>query len=658
MRIVSGVQTLVLGAALSLLLLVPAVALIRLTEQRSLPAALLGIYVTAWAELVLVSEALSFIGQLDRVGLLVAETALAVLAVAAVLLRGSPTVRWSIKIHLPRDAPTLAALGGAVALSSLYQATLVLTRPPNNWDSMVYHLTRAAYWRQEERLAYIAHPSNQVLNVYPVNGELGILFTFFVSGTDRLAAAPQFLASLALVVAVYGVARRLQFEKRAAAFAALITATLPQVALQATTTQNDLIAAAFIAAAVYFLLGTTRFDTAIAAAAIGLAVGTKVIVLLAIPFGLVIAARCHGRYWRRLVGYAIPAIGLLGSERYVENVFRVGDPIGNPVERGADAATSVHQSLADGAHLLYRFLELPGFVPADAFATAATVVAAAATWVLLRRESFSRRTGGLLLALAPLWVILPLGLGARRLFAPDWPATHPHQVLFNTRANEDLALFGPLGPLALLPLIGWTVAMSFRRRAFSTQTALAVALPLFLAAYFLILRYTPFVGRFLLFPIAATAPLLAHLYRSRAIRVPLASIAIVTLVLVDVFNEAKPLRSNSEWIWNRSRVDSQSLMRPAMRPELEGLARVPEDAEIGISVRNDDWIYPAFGSALSRRVVFLSRRHPLETARHLHINWVLTASHPVPGWKIASLGNTGLGLATVRRGALSPGTSP
>lgn len=318
-----------------LLLLGTAVAVIRLTEVRSLPAALLGVYIAAWAELVLVSEALSSIGQLNRAGLLLAETALAAFAAAAVRLRGSPTTRGSIKISSPRNAPTLAALGAAVGLSLFYQAVLVLTRPPNNWDSMVYHLTRAAYWRQEERLAYIAHPSNEVLNVYPVNGELGILFSFFVSGTDRLAAAPQFLASLALVVAVYGVARRLLFEKRAAAFAALVTATLPQVALQATTTQNDLVAAAFIAAAVYFLLGTTRFDTAMAAAAIGLAVGTKVIVLLAIPFGLVIAARCHGRHWRRLAGYGIPAIGLLGSERYVENVIRGGDPIGHPVEKGS-----------------------------------------------------------------------------------------------------------------------------------------------------------------------------------------------------------------------------------------------------------------------------------------------------------------------------------
>ena len=259
------------------------------------------------------------------------------------------------------------------------------------------------------------------------------------------------------------------------------------------------------------------------------------------------------------------------------------------------------------------------------------------------------------MGLAPLWLVLPLGLAARGVFAPDWPTGRPHQVLFNTRANEDLALFGPLGAIGLVPLVAWTLAISVRRRAFSAQTALAVALPAFLAAYFLILRYTPFVGRFLLFPIAATAPLLAHLYRSRAIRVPVAAIAIVTLVLVDVFNEAKPLRSNSEWIWNRSRANSQSLMRPAMRPVLEGLAVVPEDAVIGISVRNDDWVYPAFGPALGRRVVFLPRRHPLDTARHLHINWVLIAGHrhAAPGWRIASLGKTGLGLATVRRGVPS-----
>lgn len=643
----------VFGAALPLLLLGTAVSIIRLTGERSLPAALLGTYLVAWSELVLVSEGLSLIGQLNRAGLLLAETALAAVATAAVFFRGPSPVRWAIKFPTPRSAPTLAVLGGVVGLSCLYQAALVLTRPPNNWDSMVYHLTRAAYWRQEGRLAYIAHPSNEVLNVYPVNGELGILFSFFVAGSDRLAAVPQFLASLALVVAVYGIARRLQFAKRAAVFAALVTATLPQVALQATTTQNDVIAAAFIAAGVYFLLGTTHFDSALAAAAIGLAIGTKVIVLLAIPFGLVIIARCHGPYWRRMLFYGLPAIGLLGSERYVENLIRDGDPIGQPVERAADAAIGLRQSLVDGAHLLYRFLELPGFAPAYGFATAATIVAAAVAWLVLRHESLGRRTGGLLLGLAPLWLVLPLGLAARTLFAPDWPTSRPHEVLLNFRANEDLALFGPVGAIVVLPLVTWTLAISIRKRVFSVQTALALALPVFVAAYFLSLRYTPFVGRFLLFPLAATAPLFAHLYRSRAIRVPLAAIAIVTLMLVDVFNEAKPLRSHSEWIWNRSRADSQALTRPAMRPVLEGLAVVPEDAAIGVSVRNDDWVYPAFGTELGRHVVFLPRDQPFDTARRLHIDWVLIAGRPqrTPGWTIASLGKIGLGLATARAGA-------
>ena len=92
-----------------------------------------------------------------------------------------------------------------------------------------------------------------------------------------------------------------------------------------------------------------------------------------------------------------------------------------------------------------------------------------------------------------------------------------------------------------------------------------------------------------------------------------------------------------------------------MRPVLEALAVVPEDASIGVSVRNDDWVYPAFGAALGRHVVFLPRGHPLETARHLHIDWVLIAGHPqgAPGWTIASLGKIGLGLATTRPGAPS-----
>ena len=71
-------------------------------------------------------------------------------------------------------------------------------------------------------------------------------------GRALLAALPQLLAGLATAASVYVIAQRLGRGVRASAFAALLFPTLTVVALESVTTQNDLVEASFVAAAVAF----------------------------------------------------------------------------------------------------------------------------------------------------------------------------------------------------------------------------------------------------------------------------------------------------------------------------------------------------------------------------------------------------------------------
>src|SRR5205823_4316867 len=75
--------------------------------------------------------------------------------------------------------------------------------------------------------------------------------------------------------AVYGAARRLGFEPRAAACSSLLLATFSLVAFESTTSQNDLVAASFPIAAACLLLGNGRFEPALAGLAVGLGLGAK-----------------------------------------------------------------------------------------------------------------------------------------------------------------------------------------------------------------------------------------------------------------------------------------------------------------------------------------------------------------------------------------------
>lgn len=95
-----------------------------------------------------------------------------------------------------------------------------------------------------------------------------MLYTFAFAGRDTVAAAPQLFAELASLAAVYGIATRLGLSRPASAFAALLTATLSQVAIQSVTTQNDLLTASFLAIALYFVLGKSTPELALAGLAL------------------------------------------------------------------------------------------------------------------------------------------------------------------------------------------------------------------------------------------------------------------------------------------------------------------------------------------------------------------------------------------------------
>jgi 4-amino-4-deoxy-L-arabinose transferase-like glycosyltransferase len=97
---------------------------------------------------------------------------------------------------------------------------------------------------------------------------------------------------------VFGIARRIGLCRREALFGGLVVATLPILALQASSAQNDLVVASFLVAAVLLLLDGSRFSPYLAALATALAVGTKTSAVVGLPF----LSRCRSLCVPRTVG--------------------------------------------------------------------------------------------------------------------------------------------------------------------------------------------------------------------------------------------------------------------------------------------------------------------------------------------------------------------
>jgi Dolichyl-phosphate-mannose-protein mannosyltransferase len=555
-------------------------------------AFVVAVYVLGAAEVVGGTELLSLVRGVRAEGYLAVQLVVTGAAVAAWLRLGRPRPRFSLPSgRLLLREPALLGLAAAVGVALAYEVFTAIAVPPNNWDALAYHLSRAAAWYQGHAVGWIHGAHTDRENVFPPNGEIEILSTFaFVHG-DRLAALPQFLAELALLASIYLTSVRIGFDRRGAALAALLTGTLTQVALQATTTQNDLVVASFVAAALALLVGAQQRELPIVAVGLGLALGTKLTALFALPLLAVVAVVLLPR--RRLAELAVCAVVAFvafGSFGYVSNLRHTGTLFGASVEvKSFRATVTVKEVGANVARDYWRFIDFSGFRPNPQ-------------------------------VLKGIWNVGLAGFEGLGLPAePPWP---------NTLSNEDISYFGPLGVLLVLPLSAFFVIAGLMLRTSRVRFALALGLPLFVLELALLYSYNAFVGRFLLIPVALTMPLAAWLQPYRLLSGAFAATGIVTLAFCLALNHTKPTGlDHSASAWTLGRAEAQSITRAEMRDALVWAdINLPARARVGVLLGTDDWDYPLYGPRLARTLVPLPDRQPLREARRLGLRWVVLSA--------------------------------
>jgi hypothetical protein len=541
----------------------------------------LACWLAACAEVVLATEVLSLLHAIRPLGYAVFEAAAVVLAAAAWHRAGRPRPPALPRV---RPDPVLAALALAVLLGLAYELFLVVATPPNNWDSMHYHLARVAAWHAQGHLGWFP-THNAIENVYPQNAELLVLWTVSFLGRDLVAALPQLLAMLATTGSIYVIARRLGGGARVSAFAALLFPTLTIVALESVTAQNDLVVASFVAAAVALALGRTRAETILAGLALGLAAGTKLTFLYALAplFAIGLLALPRRRFAELSVA-AVAAFALVGMYAYVQNIVETGRPQGKAQEVSSMPPDATFAgTVSSVVRTTYRLVDLGGF-HAPAFVT--EHVAGAAKHVF------------------------------ETLHIPPNPPESTTKGTFefayrpNVDVSEDASAFGPLGFLLILPL---SVGVLLWRRASRTRRAFALALPLYIVALALGTRWNLYVDRFLATPVALTLPLAPVALRRVEVRVAAFALAAATLGLALAYDPSKPPGA-----WNDSRAQVQTIRWPELRPVVEAVAaQVPADARLGVDLAPSDWEYPFWGPRLERRLTWL----PAQPAAGL--DWVL-----------------------------------
>lgn len=190
-------------------------------------------------------------------------------------------VRASIKNWLR----TLTHYGGyegfyLLLISCVLSITLIiaLIYPPNNFDSMTYHMARVAQWIQHGSIdVYPTANDRQTHN--PPLAEWAILHLQLLSTSDRFANIIQWFSFCVSIVFVTLIAKEFQLSLQAQLFAAVVAATIPMAILESSSTQNDLVVTSFCLGFAYFLLRFIRtlslHDAIFCALSLGLALLTK-----------------------------------------------------------------------------------------------------------------------------------------------------------------------------------------------------------------------------------------------------------------------------------------------------------------------------------------------------------------------------------------------
>ncbi|WP_392531366.1 ArnT family glycosyltransferase [Nostoc sp. C117] len=219
---------------------------------------------------------------------------------------------------------------------------ICIIAPPNNWDSMDYHMSRVAYWIQNHSVAH--YPTSYTPQLYQ-NPWSEFVFLHFqiLSGGDYFANLVQWLSMIGCIIGVSLIAKELGGDLRGQIFSAVVTVTIPMGILQASSTQNDYVVAYWVVALTYYLLSTIQSEKINTwtnlfniGSSTGLAILTKgtayfyVFPFLA-WFGLYQIKRLRWQAWRTAL-IVVSIYLLINIGHYLRNYNLFASPLGEPGE--------------------------------------------------------------------------------------------------------------------------------------------------------------------------------------------------------------------------------------------------------------------------------------------------------------------------------------
>jgi 4-amino-4-deoxy-L-arabinose transferase-like glycosyltransferase len=433
-----------------------------------------------------------------------------------------------------------------------------------------------------------------------------VLYTYLVSGrNENLMQLVQFISYWMAACAVYGISRRIGYTRRASLFSSCVFALLTECLMEATTVQNDMVIAAFIGVAVYFLLAfketRKRRYLVLAGMGIAIALGTKQSAFLMLPslavvsvYALSFTSRATLRQRMAdpvvfLVCLAI-AVGIFAlGAGYLEDYRNFGNFLfPDRIKENIFAGYSIRSILIGGTLNLFRhwfeFLSFDGLPPLSIVRKCQALMRGLPEKAL--------RSLGIDLE-SPPGVLVPFLFGKM-----PW-------------ADDNVSYWGIFG-FALVWVIVLLHAAGITRSWANWVLSIAAIVFVFSISY--IVHYTPWDGRYFIVAAVLAVPTLGWCVDSRhstPFRLYVAFVVLVGCISAYTaifFSSPKSLFA-SKFLRNASvfKFDRLGQCTLTNRPYYEPLKKfeelVPKEAVVAVCLPENSFEYPLFGERCTRRIV-------------------------------------------------------
>lgn len=524
-----------------------------------------------------------------------------------------------------------SALIGLIVAFLVMPGLAATFAPPNNWDSMTYHLPRQIYWIQNHSVHHYP-PNSPYQLTHPPFAEFVGLQLMVLSGGDRFANLVQWFGLAMTTLLASLIARDLGCGRKGQLLAAALVVLTPTAYIWASNTKNDLVVAVWACAAAWWAIHLLlqRQCTLGRAALIGTTVGLLVLTKGTAYFfgaasGLLIAGATirarRWQFWQPALVMAVCALAV-NSGHWTRNYLCFGSLLG-PSDQ--------------------HFFGNTELTPAGLVSQVVrnTALHLALPWDAWNQELYAQ--------IAALHNWLGLGISDSRTTIRPFTVSYTPQHEDMTPAPAHVFLTLLLAPLAFL---------MYRRLPRPGLTIVYLAIPIsgFLLFCFL-LKWMPWHARLHIPVLCLLAPFLALMMTRRPIAhaVPLLVAGIVLALWPTLRDNYRPVFGGMN-VFRRDRLLQRFHRWPGLQEPTQQLAalvaRLNID-EVGLKFGSDDWEYAAQRLILDharRPIRFVPFRsdvlpgHPNQfnsPALMIHNSRHAGQRFDAPGWSIAADKKTG-----------------